>query len=220
MGYSPSARKVALHEQQGQDVGGVAVQWSARQVAAMTGGRLRFAGWLAMASALLTLPLFLFSLQNQGQTDFTMKVLDAGIQVLGAALFVFLCVTLRRFLGRRFSFHATDRIIGLMIVSNLAIGGLTLAATFAPQLQPAASAIAVGAVFAMGVLQLRFGFLLLALSDELGGLRRPYAYLNMAVGACLASIVLVPLAIVLSAVADVMLGTIFLQAARSIDTTA
>jgi hypothetical protein len=173
-----------------------------------------------MTSALLTLPLFLFSLQNQGQTDWYLKVLDAIIQVVGAGLFVVLSVVLRRFLGRRFAFHDTDRIIGLMIISNLGVGALSLTATFVPPLQQAATSIVVAAVFVLGLLQLRFGYLLLALPDDLGGMRRPYAYLNMAVGACLASIILVPLAIVMSAVADVMLGTIFLQAARSIDTTA
>jgi hypothetical protein len=185
----------------------------------MTGSSLRRAGWLAMISAVLTLPLFWFSLQNQGSTDLSLKVVDAIIQVLGACLFVVLSVVLRRFLGRRFAFHAADRVIGLMIISNLAIGVFSLAATFVPGMQQAMAAVIIGAAFALGVLQLRFGYLLLALPDDLGGMCRPYAYLNMAVGACLASIVLAPLAIVLSAIADVMLGTIFLQAARSIDTT-
>jgi hypothetical protein len=185
----------------------------------MTGNSLRRAGWLAMTSAILTLPLLWFSLQNQGRTELSLKVMDLIIQVVGACLFVALSIMLRRFLGRRFAFHATDRVIGLMIISNLGIGLMSLVATFAPAVQQAAAAVMVGAAFALGVLQLRFGYLLLSLPDDLGGMLRPFAYLNMAVGACLASIILAPLAIVLSAVADVMLGTIFLQAARTIDTT-
>lgn len=186
----------------------------------MTGGSLRWAGWLAMASAVLSLPMFLFSLQNQGNTAPLFKIVDAVMQVAGTALFVMLTLLLRRFLGRRFNFHDADRIIDLMIITNLIVAVISLVTTFLPSLQQAAAQVILIVVLVMGILQLRFGYVLLALPDDLGGLRRPYAYLTMATGICLASIILVPVAVVLSAVADVMLGTIFLQACRSIKTTA
>jgi hypothetical protein len=185
----------------------------------MTGGSLRWAGWLAMTSALLSLPLLLFSLMNQGTNDLWVKTLDAALQVVGTALFVLLALLLRRFLGRRFNFHGIDRVIDLLIVSNLVIGLIALSVAFFPALQEAGTQVLVVALILLGILQLRFGYLFLAVPDDLGGMRRPYAYLNIATGVCLASIVLVPLAVVLSAIADVMLGTIFLQASRSIKTT-
>ena len=172
-----------------------------------------------MASAMLTLPLFLFSLFNQGRTDLPFKLLDAGIQLLGTMLFVVLSMLFRRFLGRRFNFHGADRIIDLMIISNLVICVISLIAAILPTMAEAVAQLVLIAAILLGILQLKFGYILLALPDDLGGMRRPYAYLNMATGVCLASIVLMPVAIVLSAIADVMLGTIFLQASRSISTS-
>jgi hypothetical protein len=94
-----------------------------------------------------------------------------------------------------------------------------LLGTAIPEFEEVIAQVLILVVIALGILQARFGSLLLSLPDELGGLRRPYAYLNIVTGICLASIVLVPIAIVSGAIADVMLGTIFLQSARSISTT-
>lgn len=186
----------------------------------MTGGSLRRAGWLAMISAIITLPLFWWSLASHASKNLQGKVIESTIQVVGTILFVLLCVLLRRFLNRRFAFHGIDRIIDLLIISNLVIGLLSLLGSFLPEFEAIIAPVLILVAIAMGMLQARFGYLLLSVPDELGGLRRPYAYLNIVTGICLASIVLVPIAIVCGAIADVMLGTIFLQAARTISTTA
>lgn len=186
----------------------------------MTGGSLRRAGWLAMISAIITLPLFWWSLASHASKDLQGKIIESTIQVVGTLLFVWLSLLLRRFLNRRFAFHGTDRIINLMIISNLVIGILSLLGTAFPGFEEVISQVLILVAITMGVLQARFGYLLLSVPDELGGLRRPYAYLNIITGICLASIVLVPIAIVCGAIADVMLGTIFLHSARSISTTA
>ena len=185
----------------------------------MSRAGLRGAGWLAMASALASLPFFLWSVQNQGKSDPQAIMTTAGMQAVGTGIFVLLMLLLRRFLRLRCSFSAADRVIALMIISNVTICLFTLATIVIPSLDQSAAAVEIITVVAFGLCQFRLGFLLLSLSDDLLGMRIPYAYLNMMTGICLASVLLVPIAVILSAIADVMLGTIFLQAARSIDTT-
>jgi len=63
--------------------------------------------------------------------------------------------------------------------------------------------------------QLQFGYKLLKLPDDLGGMLKPFCYANMATGIFLSSIVLLPLGILASAISDLMLGTIFLSVSKS-----
>jgi hypothetical protein len=75
----------------------------------------------------------------------------------------------------------------------------------------------------LGLLQTILGYRLQKLPSELGGVLKPYCWLNMATGLFLASIILIPLGILTGAVTDIMLGTILFQEAAKgniIDTEA
>jgi hypothetical protein len=58
-----------------------------------------------------------------------------------------------------------------------------------------------------------FGIWLLQLPASLGSLHRPYCYINVITGFAFASVVLLPLGMVTNCIADIMLGTIFMQVA-------
>jgi hypothetical protein len=66
----------------------------------------------------------------------------------------------------------------------------------------------------LGIVQAQFGFRLRRLPDNLGGLLKPFCYANMATGILLASVILMPLSIIISALSDLMLGTIFFNMSR------
>jgi hypothetical protein len=64
-------------------------------------------------------------------------------------------------------------------------------------------------IVAQGVVQAHFGYKLLKLPNDLGGMLKPFCYVNMATGILMATIILIPVGIVVSAISDLMLGTIF-----------
>jgi hypothetical protein len=70
-------------------------------------------------------------------------------------------------------------------------------------------------VFA-GIVQIQLGFKLLKLENNLGGLLKPFCYMNMATGICVASIVLILVGAVVSAISDLMLATIFFNVAKQL----
>jgi hypothetical protein len=51
---------------------------------------------------------------------------------------------------------------------------------------------------------------------NLGGLLKPFCYLNMATGVCVASLMLILVGVVLSAISDLMLATIFFNIAKEL----
>ncbi|HEY6008039.1 MAG TPA: hypothetical protein VIU40_06900 [Geobacteraceae bacterium] len=177
--------------------------------------RLVAAGWLAMTSALLTVPWFIlvFVLGNEGAWG---RWAQGGLVGGGTLIYVFLMVTLKRLLNDIHAFHRTDGVIALLVATNIvsALGeGVGL---LFPSLGQVLGLVGVVMVVAIGILQVIFGVRFLRLGDALQGLRAPYGYLTIASGSLLASVVLLPVGVLVSGVADVMLGTIFLQAASAL----
>ena len=177
--------------------------------------RLVAAGGLAMTSALLTVPWFIlvFFFGNEGVWGrWAQGVLLGG----GTLIYVFLMITLKRLLNARHAFHHTDGVIALLVATNIVsalgegVGLLFLS------LEQVLGAIGAVMVVAIGILQVIFGVRFLRLGDALQGLRTPYGYLCIASGFLLATVVLLPVGVLVSGVADVMLATIFLQAASTL----
>lgn len=179
----------------------------------MTVKTLKTAGWLAMASAFLSLPAFYLSWRLEGRIDTRASMIQGALQVAGTLLFVVLTLLLKRLLQGRFAFHATDRQIDWLIKTNVLAGMLGVSSLVFPDLKELLGSAALLLVIVQGGVQALFGFRLLALPDDLKGLRRPFCFANMATGICIASVVLILVGIGLSAITDLMLGTIFFQLA-------
>jgi hypothetical protein len=115
------------------------------------------------------------------------------------------------FINSFFKFHNTDRNLELMIAANIVVTVLTLAAIYFSQLKESIEYAVLVIIVAQGIVQTQFGYKLLKLPNDLGGMLKPFCYANMATGIVMATVVLIPLGIVASAVSDLMLGTIFLN---------
>jgi hypothetical protein len=168
-----------------------------------------------MASAFLTLPLVYLSVTLEGRIDATAVAVQTVIQACGTVLFIAIVLYLKRLLNTLCDFHSTDRNLGLLIVVNMVTGGLSIASLYFPAWKEALETAALALLIVQGGIQVQFGYRLLKLPDSLGGMLRPFCYANMATGILLASVVLIPLAILVSAVSDLMLGTIFFNMART-----
>ena len=182
----------------------------------LTRARLVNAGRLAMLSALLTVPwmvLTFFLVDREGAGP---RLAQAALLLVGTVLYVYLMVTLRRLFHAMYAYHGTDALIGLLIKANVVSAVVGAAGLVVPALESSLAVFGIIVAVLLGILQLLFGLRLFAFSDPLGGLLRPYCWLNVVTGFCVAVIILLPVGMLTSAVADVMLGTIFFQAARGI----
>jgi hypothetical protein len=181
---------------------------------ALTPTGLRAAGILAMVSAVITLPMFVLSLRYEGVHDGVARTVQTLIQGTGTIVFVALVASFRCFLARNCHFRRADAIILCLIILNIAYAATSFVGIHIPkseeQLQPVLAAM----VILLGLVQAGLGMRLFALQNDLGGMKRPYCWLNIVTGICLASLLLIPVGIVSSALGDVMLGTIFFQEAR------
>jgi hypothetical protein len=178
----------------------------------MSRRRLEIAGALALTSGILTIPLAVVQvLAAEAEGGLPADV----IALLQTALGIYLLVTFRELLHERFACREADGAIGFLITGSVVVFVLGLLRNVArvPDMERFVGLAFTVAAAALGVGSMIFAFRLLRL------LRRPrfltwFAHANLVMGICLASVVLVPVAILVSMIADLLMGLIFLEAAR------
>lgn len=180
----------------------------------MTYRTLILAGWLAMISAFVSIPLSYVLYRLEGNTDITVTAAKIGIQAGGIVLYVAISLFLKRLLNAGFGFRDADKSIILMIVANVVASMLAVASLCYAPLKETLDMAALAPMIFQGFIQIQFGYKLLKLPHNLDGMLRPFCYLNMATGVCVASVVLLIAGIVVSSISDLMLGTIFFHIAR------
>lgn len=175
---------------------------------------LTTAGWIAMTSAFIAIPLVYLIFKLEGHADVTTLTIQALLQVFGTVLFVVITRCMKKLLNAQFSFYDTDRYIDLMIMANVGAGILALAGLFFAPLKETLSIAAMVIMVFQGIVQIQFGYILMKLQNNLGGMLKPFCYANMLTGLCVASVVLIIVGVVVSAISDLMLGTMFFNVAR------
>jgi hypothetical protein len=158
--------------------------------------------------------MFLLSLRFEGRHDDLAQTVQILLQGSGTVIFVALTALFRGFLARNCLFRKADAIILGLIVLNLSYAVVSSAGLLIPKVEEQLQPILASLVVLLGIAQAGLGMRLFALENDLGGMKRPYCVLNIVTGICLASLLLIPVGIITSAVGDVMLGTIFFQVAR------
>jgi hypothetical protein len=181
------------------------------------------AGWMSIAGAILTLPLmttgFVLDIVSNkvSATHPLFPVLYVGFSLVQIAFLVYAFYRFKVYLNELHGFHRTDMlilviIVGAVAITTIGLTGKTLSWFGAPT--PVLIGFIVGIVaigIPLGILTVIFGIKILELEDNLHGLLKPYAFLNIIAGVCFATFILSPLGGLLMAVAHVMLGMILLR---------
>ena len=186
------------------------------------------AGWLAIAAAVLALPLLFLGVmvdvltRKGGEMLPVFLLLFACLNVAQVGMQVYAFARFRHLLNERFGFHAVDTLIITIIVLSITLVSVSIVSrtALALGLVPVDSVpLFLGMVVVLGVplalLSIVFAIKLLGLQDDLHGLLRPYAYTSIAAGICFATLILAPIGMLVAAVSTAILGTIFLRADRA-----
>ena len=181
------------------------------------------AGWMAIAGAILTLPLmatgFILDIVSKKVSTLhpLFPILYVGLGIVLVALLVYAFYRFKVYLNERHLFHAVDILIMVIIAGAIAITTVALAGKvvswFGAPLPVVVGFLAVIVVIGvpLGILSVIFGIKLLELQNNLNGFLKPYAFLNIAAGICFATFILAPLGLLIDAVGNFMLGLILLK---------
>lgn len=177
----------------------------------VTTRKLRIAGFLAMTSAILSIPLLLLSYHFYENDGLGYALFLTLTQITGLCLFIYLNTFLKRFLNLRFSFHDADNYIDFLITIYVFLTLAGISVLFLPALAEPLEQFSLLLVASFGVGQLLFGIKLFHVPDSLQGMLKPFCFFTIFTGIFIATIFLLPLASLTGALADVVLGTIFFK---------
>jgi hypothetical protein len=172
-------------------------------------GYMKPAGWACIISAVTTLPLFVISFAVSAEGRPVSSILD----FISLGLFIYIFYSLKRILNEMFGFHLADAYIVVMIWVNV-VGTVILA--IATQPDTSLSILTLIFLMVLGFITIAFAIALMKLEDQLGGLLKPFCYLCIFQGVCIASIILIPLGLLVSIASDVLLALIFFRTADRI----
>lgn len=179
------------------------------------------AGWLAIAAAVLSLPMLLLSIavdvmRIAGTTPVLMPVHLAvtGLQLTFA---LYALGRFRHLLNARFEYHAVDRLIGVIIAGAILLTVvLSTGRLVAPAGEPHPLTLTfIAATFAVGVplavISIVFALRLKDLESDLSGYKNSFVFTKIAASVCFATLILAPVGLLFDAIANVLLGLIFLK---------
>ncbi len=180
------------------------------------------AGYLAIAGAVLALPSIVFGIIleiGKGKVAFLLiPYLILAVIQLSFGLYAF--YRFKDLLNTRFHFHDVDTLIVLIIIGSailMAIGmvGKSISTFIPPEEALPLALVFIGGIAVVGiplaVLGIIYAVKLLKLPSELGGLKKPYIYLNIIACCFFVTFILAPIGMLFDLVATILMGLILLK---------
>lgn len=179
----------------------------------------RSAGWAALASALLFLPIMGLLIYHDvqahpalgsGESDINLMAAIISLDVLSKVFGIFAILRFRHLLNQRYDFHAVDHLIVIQVVLGLALGVFSYLMRFIES-NVAVIGIMVSLGLVFGIVGIVYATRLLRVPGTLNGLLKPLAYLNMIGSICFLTFFLAPIGLILFVVCNILLGMLFLS---------
>lgn len=128
--------------------------------------------------------------------------------VLHVAFASYATYHLRSFLNQRYEYHGADSLIPLLVGGGIVFMLVLIGSKYFLD-HGAAILLRSSLGVPLGVISMIFGYRLLEVDSDIGGLKRPFAYSHMLAPLCFMSVVLAPLGLLLLIVAGTLLALIF-----------
>jgi hypothetical protein len=179
----------------------------------------KLAGWLAIVSVVMNVPLFLMNLYLDTTSDYIpgVNAMLVFLSCLTTVIGIFLWFVFRHLLHERFDFHDADRLISVMIAANILLCGLIVMRDGIPGARHILQVPILLLLIPVGVVLILFAVKLLSLPDDPAMLLKPYAYLNAVSGFCLITVLLTFLGLLIGMVTGIILAFIFFRAAEQVE---
>jgi hypothetical protein len=191
----------------------------------------RVVGWLAITSAIMMLPMVVLGIALEIPNPFVLLLLFIYVPLvfLSVGFSLYALYRFRRLLNDHYQFHEVDHLITAIIFGTIGLFLVALTAKLVTVVGKSGFGMSPQALLPVGivglvlivmigiplaVLGMIFAVKLLNLQGDLWGMLRPFAFTTMAACVLYATILLAPLGGLVDAVATVMLGVVFLRAAK------
>lgn len=184
----------------------------------ITTKQLKLLGWLAIVSAVIAIPNFVSAVLLAKTPGIGVKCTILMLDLTDTGLYVYIVLNFKQWLNSQFQFHEVDTYIFILVIGAIVLSlfnMLQFFVEFTGQTKMIMATFQLVIVVVLGIIGVIFGVKLLHLPDNLYGLLRPLSYLWIASSSCLVTVILAPLALIISVVECIILAMIFFRAAKS-----
>jgi hypothetical protein len=178
-----------------------------------------FAGWVTIVNAIATIPVL--------ATNIFLEAISRQIPAVNLILIMFTTIIIivntfifykfRELLNSRFQFHDANNLILVIILANVLIGFLNILGFMFPPIQMVMKITIMILLVPFGISFIAYAVQLLKLKNELFGFLKPYAYVTIAVGVCVMTVILFVMGVLIGVAAGLMQGLILLKSAEELE---
>lgn len=174
---------------------------------------MKRAAYICFFNAMITIPLNVIGIKLGllEERNFTHQILDVSISALSLILTVYILLLLKRLLKENYHFGKVDNLLSLAISVQVVVGIIGAICTFIPEYMTFGSILILVAMVVTGVLYTIIGAKLLKMENNLYGLLKPFCILFILMGVGSIIFVFLPIVLISSITADILLGVIFLK---------
>jgi hypothetical protein len=182
--------------------------------------RFRIAGCFSIANAVLSLPLFVASVltgvaEATGTiSGLTSRIITSVMSILMYPIAIYILVALRKLFEQRYGYRGVSRILTTFIYISGVLMVASALGVISSATEAAAAILSVIGLIVMGIMSVVYGIKLLSFDQELYGFRKLYAGTSIAAGVCYATVLLIPLGLLVGIASNIILAIIFFREAE------
>lgn len=178
--------------------------------------RLSLAGWLSVISAATAIPLAILAIgaDMKAAEGLHLKLWNTLLGVANLVLYVYVWLTFKRLLNLKAHFTNADAFIDFSIWTSIAITVLDLLILLFATAENALAVAEIVFVIPFGIVTIVLGGKLQKCSDDLFGYRKPLAVVMIVAGVTMATVILIPIALLAGMAMDILLAVIFFRGAK------
>lgn len=179
----------------------------------LTRKKLTFIAWFSLFYFVLEFPLFAISLLSEFYSESgTLAALDKILTLASSLIFIYLMAMFRMFLNLRFNYSGVNTHIIILIVLSIVMTVLSFLMTEEFSIETIAFFVS---LVPFGIVNILFGKRLLTIKEDYRYLRL-FSWSNIILGIFLTTVILFPLAVPVSLVADFAFMMIFFTAVKEL----
>ena len=179
---------------------------------AMEKNKFAVAGFISIILAVLTLPEMFMHLMIDAKHVRWVLPYSVGLDLVSLGLGIYVLIKVKEWLNVVYEFHDVDTVIPAMIVGNIVIVPVAISARIYGFGESYLYLIPVYAIIAaLSILMIFFSARFLRVEGRMRGLKKPIAYIGIAISICFLSFFGIPLGMLLGLAYDLLLGLALLQ---------
>lgn len=182
---------------------------------------LNIAGYISIGSAIVTIPVILMSfysgyMEGMGETkNIVFYTTELAVTFIYLLMFVVVLQNLKYLLNNYQKTSSLDSFITLILWANIVLTLMPILLSPFNSISDMVSIITLVFLLPYGIIIATFYYKIYKLECDLFGWKRSFAITGIIMGACFATLVLLPLGLIASIVLDLILAIIFFKAYKS-----